>query len=112
MFTDSKVSLFRLLPTGIITAMLLFFAGCETRQGGHEKRLEERKLLRYKVTSYAQTLQILDNLGYTDEAFRRGMDAIPRVELTRISSRWADEARGIPVAEKKSLFSGCSLPAP
>jgi len=87
-----------------MTLLLLFFAGCESRKTAQEKRNQEPRFLRYKVTSYRQTVQILDNLGYSAEAFRKGMTSIPRIELTRISSRWADEARDIPVSEKKSLF--------
>ncbi|WP_457595816.1 glucosaminidase domain-containing protein [Hydrogenimonas sp.] len=99
MFTDRKVwlSAFWLLPA------LLFFDGCE-RRTAKERPAAEKRMIRYDVSSYRQTLAILDRLGYTAEAFQKGMKTIPRIELTRISKRWDDEAPNLPVKEKKSLF--------
>ncbi len=81
-----------------------FSAGCESHEPTEEKRIEKPSFLRYTVKSYQQTVQILDNLGYTTEAFKKGMKTVPNIELTRISSRWSKEAENIPIEEKKSLF--------
>ncbi|WP_201351848.1 glucosaminidase domain-containing protein [Hydrogenimonas urashimensis] len=103
MLTDSKVCF---LFSRIFFAMLLplFWTGCETHLPKEEKRAETPRFLRYTVKSYQQTMQILDNLGYTREAFKKGMEQVPDIELTRISDRWSDEAKNIPVEVKKSIF--------
>jgi len=104
MLTDKKVCFSRIFPIPFITFSLLFFAGCEAPVTKEEKKAEEPKFLRYTVKSYLQTIQILDNLGYTKKAFEKGLETIPEIELTRISSRWSDEAKNIPIEEKKSIF--------
>jgi len=104
MLTDNKVCFphfFRLCFFGL---SLLFLTGCEAPVPKERSPAEEPKFLRYTVKSYEQTVQILDNLGFTEEAFRKGMERVPDVELTRISGRWSDEVKNIPVEEKKSLF--------
>ncbi len=83
---------------------LFLFDGCESPRHTEKKAPQKPRFIHYDVSSYRQTLAILDHLGYTDEAFRAGMKVVPRVLLTRISSRWSKEASDLPVAEKKSLF--------
>ncbi len=83
---------------------ILLLSGCLSR-GKHEQTHEEApKLLYSSVNSYKQTMQILDNLGYTDEAFKRGMKKIPRVLITHVSRRWREQADKIPIETKKSIF--------
>ncbi len=90
---------------GLWTVLLLFmFAGCTTRESEERKLTESPKLLYYSVNSYKQTMQILDNIGYTQERFKQGMREIPRVVITRISKRWKKHADKIPVETKKSIF--------
>ncbi len=93
----------------ILFLSLLLFLGCVPHEEREEtkretKRSREPKLLYYSVNSYKQTMQILDNLGYTDDAFKKGMKTIPRVLITRVSSRWKEQADTIPVETKKSIF--------
>ena len=104
MFTDRKVCFRLCLPLLLGIAALLDFTGCERRAPESHKRPPRPPFIHYTVQSYRQTLRILDGLGYSDEAFRRGMKEIPPVVLTKISSRWGEQARNIPVEEKKSLF--------
>ncbi|WP_456451314.1 glucosaminidase domain-containing protein [Hydrogenimonas sp.] len=105
MFTDRKVCFFGWIGGALLGVSVLFFAGCESKPTeSRERKAAEPRFIRYTVKSYQQTAQILDNLGYTAEAFRKGMTRIPRVELTRISSRWSKEAKNISIEEKKSLF--------
>ncbi|BBG66633.1 Bax protein [Hydrogenimonas sp.] len=93
---------FRLWP---VLLLILLIAGCTTPGQKHEERVERSpKLLYYSVNSYRQTMQILDNLGYTDSSFKAGMIKIPRVLITRISKRWKEQADKIPVEIKKSIF--------
>ncbi len=84
--------------------LLLLFAGCTSRESEDRHRAEPPKLLYYSVNSYKQTMQILDNMGYTQEKFKRGMREVPRVVITRISKRWKKYADKIPVETKKSIF--------
>ncbi len=104
MLTDRKVSFARAGSTTVLLLLLLWTAGCEPPKESGTKQEESSKFIRYTVKSYLHTIQILDNLGFTREAFEKGMKRIPRVELTRISSRWSREARDIPVEEKKGIF--------
>ncbi len=104
MFTDRKVCFRLCFALLLAVATLLDFTGCERRAPESQKRPVQPPFIRYTVQSYQQTLRILDELDYSDEAFRRGLKEIPPVLLTKISSRWEEEARNIPVAEKKSLF--------
>lgn len=104
MLTDKKVCFSRIFSIPFVTLSLLFFAGCEAPVTKEEKKAKEPKFLRYTVKSYMQTIQILDNLGYTKKAFEKGLETIPNIELTRISRRWSDEAKNIPIEVKKSIF--------
>ena len=104
MFTDRKVCLRICLPLLLQVAAMLNFTGCERRTPETTRHPAQPPFIRYTVQSYRQTLAILDKLGYTDEAFRRGMKEVPPVLLTKISSRWSEEAKNIPISEKKSLF--------
>ncbi|WP_457599588.1 glucosaminidase domain-containing protein [Hydrogenimonas sp.] len=93
----------------VLFLSLLLFYGCvphekKEESGERKKRPQEPKLLYYSVNSYKQTMQILDNLGYSDDAFRKGMKTIPRVLITHVSSRWKEQADTIPVETKKSIF--------
>jgi len=85
---------------------ILFLSGCVSREKEERThtRKEQPRLLYYSVNSYKQTMQILDNLGYTDEAFKKGMKRIPRVLITHISKRWREQADKIPIETKKSIF--------
>ncbi|WP_353661341.1 glucosaminidase domain-containing protein [Hydrogenimonas sp. SS33] len=103
MFTDRKVCS-RLFKTLVPVTLLLFTAGCERHPAGVRRETAQAPFIRYKVESYRQTREILDRLGYSEEAFQKGMKEIPPVLLTKISARWNEEAKKIPVAEKKSLF--------
>ncbi|BDY13313.1 glucosaminidase domain-containing protein [Hydrogenimonas cancrithermarum] len=87
----------------LFSLILLFYAGCESKVEKKETP-KEPSFIRYTVKSYQQTMQILDNLGYTDEAFRKGMKTIPRIVITHISKRWGEKADKIPVPLKKSIF--------
>jgi len=49
-------------------------------------------------------MQILDDLGYTQEKFQKGMEKIPRVLMTRILAKWQREISKMPVSTKKSIF--------
>jgi uncharacterized FlgJ-related protein len=71
---------------------------------GKEEINQTTPFLRYTVTSHHHTMQILDHIGYTDEAFKRGMSTIPRITITHISSRWGKHANTYPVSIKKSIF--------
>ncbi len=104
MLTDTKVCFSYFFRIFVYSFLLLLAAGCESHVHKEKKTLEEPKFIRYTVKSYQQTMQILNNLGYTQERFKKGMKKIPRVELTRISSRWSNESKNIPIEEKKSLF--------
>ncbi|WP_457592308.1 glucosaminidase domain-containing protein [Hydrogenimonas sp.] len=83
---------------------ILLLSGCVSREKSKTVHEESPKLLYYSVNSYKQTMQILDNLGYTDQAFKRGMKKIPRVLITHVSGRWREQADQIPVEIKKSIF--------
>jgi len=87
-----------------VLLLALLFAGCTSRESENRKREESPKLLYYSVNSYRQTLQILENIGYTQERFKEGMKEVPRVLITRISKRWKNDADKIPVETKKSIF--------
>jgi len=75
-----------------VLLLALLFAGCTSRESENRKREESPKLLYYSVNSYRQTLQILENIGYTQERFKEGMKEVPRVLITRISKRWKNDA--------------------
>lgn len=84
--------------------ILLFFAGCVPHEKRGQKNEQTPKLLYYSVNSYKQTMQILDNLGYTDDKFKNGIKEVPRVLITHVSSRWKEQADKIPIETKKSIF--------
>ncbi len=83
---------------------LLLLSGCIQHEKSEESRDETTRFLYYTVNSYKQTIQILDNIGYTDEVFKKRVTKIPRVLITRISRRWGEQALNIPVEVKKSVF--------
>ncbi len=87
---------------GIFTLLLLFTTGCETQKPAHITVMPQERY--HTVRTYRETMQILDSLGYTDEAFKKGMRKVPRVVITRISRRWGHEADALPVGLKKSIF--------
>jgi len=49
--------------------------------------------------------RILDEAGYTEEAWNSGLKLVPRYYIVRVPKRWAQKTvKLIPVDEKKSLF--------
>ncbi len=88
----------------ILLTFLLLLTGCVSHDKKERKEVEKPNFLRFSVNSYTQTMQILDNLGYTKERFSKGMKRVPRVVITRVSKRWQEQADKIPVETKKSIF--------
>jgi len=83
--------------------LLLVLTGCKSTEH-HTVKPTEPLFIKYSVKSYKQTMQILDSLGYTQENFKKGMEKIPKVLITHISTRWGRDAKKIPVSTKKSIF--------
>lgn len=94
---------YRLVQILLFIAVVYMIQGCEERRHPQTKS-EKAPFIRYRVESYRQTLDILDRLGYSEAAFKKGMKEIPPVILTKISNRWRKEARTLPLSLKKSLF--------
>ncbi|WP_456322817.1 glucosaminidase domain-containing protein [Hydrogenimonas sp.] len=89
-----------------IFALLVFLTGCDMEKSTHETASRHKASIQghHTVQSYRQTIQILDDIGYSEKAFKKGMKKIPRVVITRISKRWGEEAENLPVTLKKSIF--------
>jgi len=87
----------------LLIILLILLNGCESTDHNVVKQAQP-SFIRYPVKSYKQTMQILDNLGYTQENFKKGMKKIPKVLITHISIRWGRDAQKIPVSTKKSIF--------
>ena len=58
-----------------------------------------------EISSYRETLDLFDELGYTPEAWQAGIREIPRVYLVDVGERWGSEtSKNITVLLKKRLF--------
>ncbi len=104
MFRNVSLSsgLYRLFQISLLALAIWALQGCEEHR--HIPKSENAPFIRYRVESYRQTMEILDRLGYTEAAFKKGMKTVPPVILTKVSSRWSAETHDLPISVKKSLF--------
>lgn len=54
---------------------------------------------------------LFERLGYTEEAWNKGVGEVPRIFLTHIPERWRNDSQKMPVKDKKALFFRVAVPA-
>jgi uncharacterized FlgJ-related protein len=57
-----------------------------------------------ETRGYADILKLFDEIGYTADQWQAGIREVPRITITRIPRRWAEQAPDIPVRDKKNIF--------
>lgn len=56
-------------------------------------------------------LDLFERIGYTEEAWKKGVREVPRAFLTHIPERWTKDSQKMPVGDKKALFFRLTGPA-
>lgn len=56
-------------------------------------------------------LDLFNRIGYTQEAWKKGIREIPKVFITNIPKRWQKDSQSMPVKDKKALFFRLAAPA-